>query len=297
MALNILLAFLASFLFGTGAVMQKHGMAAKFPKLSWKQLSSQLPLIAKTLIANKIWVGGFFVGLAGGPFMIKALSGGDITVIQPLINLTIVVVVLEGVVLLKESLSSPEWSGIAILLISAVLISLSGSEPTGKIPSISSLWLFTVCIGALAAICLITPVLFRKTKLEVVFAIAAGCCFGIGNLFLKQATVEVQTKLGAFNFFSLTTWITGLLSWAALTVIIAELIAFVAYQMAFSHGRVSLVTPLTTVISVVVPVIAGAFVYKEEINFWRLSGIVLAIIGTIMLSTHQESKTAKAEIQ
>jgi len=279
------MAVLASTLFGAGAAMQKHGMAAKFPKITWSQLGGQFPSIIKTLVANKLWVGGIFVGIAGGLVMTQALSTGDITVIQPLINLTVVVVVLIGVFFLGESLSASEWAGVAVLLVGAVLVSLSGGELTSKTPSGSALRIFFLVVGALAFFCLVVPNILPKAKPDVMLALAAGVSFGLNNLALKQITIIVQGQLGVFDITSIDAWKIAVVTWPALVIAAGNVVGFIAMQMSFSHGRVSLTTPIVTVISVIVPIIAGVTVFQEQVGILRWAGIIIAVAGAALLST------------
>lgn len=276
---------IASLAWATAAAMQKHGLNRNFPKITLKTFLSQFVSIVKTMAANWLWLSGILIGILGGLVYAQALSMGDLSMIQPLANTTILFTILIGVFLLNERLSKMEWSGLFILLSGAVLIGLSSSQETSVNPSSQALYGFAAVILLIAALILVVQRLARKLiPVELTLAVSAGFGFGLANVFLKVITFIAEQQLGQFNVLDAQTWRVILFTLPTLLVALLNVISFVLMQGAFAHGRVSLITPVTTIFSVLIPILAGLLIFQEQASALRLIGIVVIIPGAILLS-------------
>jgi transporter family protein len=280
----------ASFAWAAGAAMQKHGMSSRFPKVTLRTFLSQFGTMFRTMAANWLWVGGIVISLLGGLFFVQAVAMGDLSVVTPLVNMTMVFAVLLGVAFLRERMEAAEWAGMALMIVGAVVISLSGAEETAVAPTGRELYLFAVGIAVLtAAVFAVQRVASRRVPTEVALAIGAGLVFGLGNIVVKVLTFLAEAKLGAFDILAWVTWKTVVLSLPALLLLACEIVAFVMMQGAFAHGRVSLVSPITTIVSVLVPISAGVAIFREAVPALRLTGILVTVVGTCVLAIRKAS--------
>jgi transporter family protein len=244
----------------------------------------------RTMAANWLWVGGIVISLLGGLFFVQAVAMGDLSVVTPLVNMTMVFAVLLGVAFLRERMEAAEWAGMALMIVGAVVISLSGAEETAVAPTGRELYLFAVGIAVLtAAVFAVQRVASRRVPTEVALAIGAGLVFGLGNIVVKVLTFLAEAKLGAFDILAWVTWKTVVLSLPALLLLACEIVAFVMMQGAFAHGRVSLVSPITTIVSVLVPISAGVAIFREAVPALRLTGILVTVVGTCVLAIRKAS--------
>lgn len=126
----ILLAIGAACCFGVATALQKRVFERiprikadwwiKDGKIDWNAIRD---MIRKVLCVEMIV--GVLLGLVGWVGYAKSMSMGDVTIIQPLMNVATLITVGIGVYFLKERLKSYEWAGIALVLIGAVLVSMS----------------------------------------------------------------------------------------------------------------------------------------------------------------------------
>lgn len=262
---------LACLCFGSGAALQKHGVATRLPPLSLHSLIRDWRSILRALFLNRFWLLGGFANICGSVFMILAVNSGEISVVQPLINANVLVAILAGVLLLKERLSRVEWVGASMLLSGAAMVALSadtqvefaGYDPYG-------LCLISLICAALASILPLATRMLGRGNPEPFLAVSAGLWFGLSTVFLKVLTMSVWDW-----------WI--VFEWSLWALIAVNVVGFILYQMAFSHGRVSLVSPLTTIASMVPPVIVGLLTMSEEAHPLKLWGITVVAVGTILL--------------
>lgn len=270
--------------FGVGSAMQKHGMATKLPKLTLARLVHDLPAVLGVVFKNWIWLGGLLLNLAGGLCMIVALTTGEISVVQPLVNVNVLIAMLAGVVVLGERLAPMEWLAASVLLAGAALLVLTGvGTPSVVAPTFDEgrvAWLSLGCLGVVAALGLAAKLARGKLNPEVVLALAAGLLFGLSGVCIKVAGLHV-TALAGGPWLDLA-WALAT-DWSAWGVIVLNVVAFVMYQAAFSHGRVAIVSPLTTNATAVLPVVAGLAAFGEPLGPGKLAGVVVIVVGTSLL--------------
>jgi len=271
--------------FGVGSTMQKHGMAMKLPKLSLAILRQEGFKLILVILKNWIWILGVLINLMGGLCMILALNDGELSIVQPLVNGNVLVAILLGVLVLGERLSAAEWAGAAVLLMGAVLLSLAGTESAAKeasnIMDIAGIaWISGFCLVAVILLLIIGSRKKAGTGPELYFALAAGLLFGLGAVTLKALTVKWNA---APMDFGLPMVMALVLDWPLWGVIVTNVVGFVLYQVAFSHGRVAVISPLTTNASILLPVAAGFAAFGEAAGPIKLIGIVTVVLGTGLL--------------
>jgi drug/metabolite transporter (DMT)-like permease len=192
---------------------------------------------------------------------------------------------LIGVVILKEKLLASEWLGIFILLIGAVILSITGKEKSESFMKIFPLVILTILMIIFIIGIGIGISKYKEGKpYEVGLAVIAGILFGINAIYMKAAganfTIRTNTE---FSVSSLEHWKIMLSAFYFYMVPLAGLSGFFISQWTFTHGRASIAVPIFTTISMVTPVIAGIFVFAESIALYRIIGIIIITIGALLL--------------
>ncbi len=113
MVLGIALSIAASILFGISIVLQKYGLK-KIKKFS-----------VKNFIYSKTWLLGILIGMGGIIVYIIALSLADLSTVQPVTALTLIIPVIAGVFLFKEKVGRFEWILLCLVIFGIILVSLS----------------------------------------------------------------------------------------------------------------------------------------------------------------------------
>ena len=285
MILYILIAVMA-ICWGAGGAMQKHGIASEFPKLSMKTLAEDWRRILKALFMSKVWMGGLVVTTVGGGSLVYATSIGDISLIQPLTNMSGAVAVLIGVSLLGERLHKGELLAVVMLIGGAVMVGFSSETRTAHPPHQTVLFLLT---GAATAALMGGFALFTLKGQRLggghglIMAFAAGIAFGLTNLYVKVVT-EVAKGTGDGLRLDIEGIQDVFLSYPVYVLLAALLIGMVGFQLACAHGRIAIIQPVTTVFSNILPIVGGWLVFEEAMNPGKLIGIGVILTGTVLLT-------------
>ncbi len=279
----LLLTIFACLAFGIAAVLQKYGVSKKVGKVSLKGFAGKWKELLKSFIANPVWIAGVLLeGIAAALFF-QALSEGEITVVQPLVNLNVAVTVILGVLFLHERLSGIELVSVVLFTCGALLIGLGaqkvaqGGYPLQPLIVLSG---FSVAIVFLA---LVVPLLLKKSSWEVPFSIATGIMFGMGTLYMKVISIDVLSSGQEFVIVSPYTWWAMLKTFSIWFFILWSILGFLFLQISFSHGRVSIVMPVVTVVSMIVPFISGLFLFSEKVGPTRVAGLLFLAAGSLLM--------------
>jgi len=173
----IVLAVLASVCWGLGTVMQKHGMAQSFPKITLSGFFRQVGPVLKTLATNWIWMVGLVLMIGGMVNFATALSRADLSVVQPIVCLTGVIAAITGVVVLKEKVMPVEWLGIGLILVGVVIVSSVHGGATSVMPANRSMFFFTVITVVLIGGSLLLS--RAGVSLEFAMSMVAGINYGL----------------------------------------------------------------------------------------------------------------------
>lgn len=109
--LGIILAFFAALMFGLCTVIQKYC------------LKGIKKLYIKDILRNRVWMISILVGLTGIFLYLAALHFAPISVVQPMLSISITIPVLVGWLMFKESLRS-RWFHIMLIIVGVFLLSL-----------------------------------------------------------------------------------------------------------------------------------------------------------------------------
>jgi len=263
--------------------MQKQGMATAFPKLSLGTFARDFGKILKALAMNRVWVGGMLVMGIGGGVLAYTTSIGDISVIQPLTNLSGVVAMLIGVLVLRERLKGLELVGVVLLIGGAMTIGFSTETMTSTVFNEGML----KGMAAVSALVMVSAFAISSwlggERGGLVLALNAGVTVGLSNLFVKVVT---EASKGGGNEMRIdgTAILEMITSYPIYVFVVALDLGTVAYQHAIANTRIAVVQPVTAVFSNVLPVAGGWLVFGETMNAGKLAGTVVILAGTILLA-------------
>jgi|GEM_PF-2588800 len=282
----LLLAFLATLGFGLAAVLQKYGISRNIASPAAVQkkpgISGKLTALLR-MLSNPIWLTGVVLQLLSAIMFFQALSMGDITIVQPLVNLNFAVAALLGVFILDEKLGRTEYVSILFFICGALAIALGVSGAGRSMYSSDSLVVMTVSFVALSLLLTILP-LFTRLEREIGLAAASGLMFGLGTAFMKIMSLKLMNAGHEFNAASPLTWLAMFFDWLFIVFALASVAGFSLAQAAFACGRVAVVMPVVTVFSMSAPLAAGFFILDETLNVARMIGIAFIACGSIILA-------------
>ena len=286
----VMFAVVASLFWGVGQAMQKHGMGDSFPKISLGRFFREIGPVLKGLILHPVWAIGMVAMVGGMVCYAYALSRGDISLVQPMVNLTMVVAALIGVIFLHEKVSPIEWAGISVMLIGVFFIASGGGEATSVHPTTTALIVMSVVFTLLVVAVLLVEKIGLRLRIEVTLSLATGLSFGLANIMGKVMTQRVIAQVGVFSLTDPDCLLAILADFPLYLVILANIFGFIFYQTAFANGRVSLTSPIITIFANTSPVIAAIPAFHEQIGVGRALGILLAVVGTAMLMGRKETE-------
>ena len=263
----LIFALVACLFFGVGGAMQKHGIATALPKLTLSRFLRQPIFIIRTLITNWVWLLGICCNLFGGAFFVLALGAGQLSVVQPLVSTNVMISLLIGVTLFGERMNRSEWISLGLFLVGgAVLAGIAVSAGVATAPL-----LMMLKAGS-------------RLRPEIGLAIAAGIYFGLGSVSIKAISLDLSEAFGTIDLLSPALWWAVLIAPHAWLIAVWNVLGFVCFQGAFSHGRVSIVAAVTNVMVMVAPVLIGTLLFHEAMTALRIMGIAAVALGTILLS-------------
>ncbi|MCW1297961.1 MAG: EamA family transporter [Candidatus Parvarchaeota archaeon] len=110
--LDVSIGLAIAFLFGLCAFFQKFGLK-EIEKFS-----------ITGMLKSKKWLIGIFFGAVGALLYVYAVKKIEITLLQPILNLSLIFPVVFGKVFLKEEMTKKELIGIIILIVGVLIIGL-----------------------------------------------------------------------------------------------------------------------------------------------------------------------------
>ncbi len=285
----LLLTLLACVCFASGAALQKHGMATDFPTLSLGRLRRELGAILRTILRNWRWLLGLLLNLVGGVFFLLAIDQGEVSVVQPLVNANLLLAVLIGVIFLGERLRATEWLGALAMGAGAVLVTLSAQSelPVASAHADAWGWGLTLLGYGLTALLLALGPRLRLSP-EIRYALSAGLLFGLNTVHVKLVSLHLASAHAGLDPGLTALAFTALSDPAAWALIPDNVGGFVFFQLAFANGRVAVVSPVTNIAAMTLPVVAGVVAFGEPVGGLRLAGILVVAVGVAALVAPQK---------
>jgi drug/metabolite transporter (DMT)-like permease len=276
----VFFSLVAAIAFGLGAVLQKKGVSEAYGARDGLENSVSLTLFSRVARHPLWWIGAFCM-LVGSIIEIQAIGMGPLNVVRPLVRAQSVVALFLGIYVLHEQMGKRDVCGALLLIIGALTLSFPSTQEHfqahSQVQGASSTTIFAFL--AIAGIAVVGSHLVRS--LEVGMGIAIGCCLTAGDLLMRLATQEAGGESFDLSDGHTATQLTAnLLFWASIGM---GLLAFFLLQVAYTFGRVSVLSPLTSAIAILATVSAATLWLGEPISALALGGISLIVAGTLLI--------------
>jgi drug/metabolite transporter (DMT)-like permease len=108
--LGIILAIIAAILFGISTGIQKYSL---------ERISA---FSIRKILMNKKWLSSLLVGAVGILFYLVAMRVAELSVVQSVISLTLIVQVLIGFIFFREKMVKIEWLAVIVVIAGVLLI-------------------------------------------------------------------------------------------------------------------------------------------------------------------------------
>ncbi|MFX0182497.1 MAG: EamA family transporter [Candidatus Hodarchaeota archaeon] len=240
------------------------------------------------LIKTPIWMLGAIAAITGFFIYTIALNIYDVSVVKPLVNTNLLFTFIFAYIVFKEHLTRIEWFGVGILVTGLLLSAFSPEIESSNTMNIPLLFAFFPLILIMMVIMIFIMFISKKGHAEFIFPIFAGSFYGMGTFFTKSVLISLN-KLNYGNLFPM-----GMLIYSVLMFLLTYGFAIVAQQLAFERGRLSIVSPITNSLSVIVSFIGAYFVFYEDLiiliggklvfhSFFKIIGLICILIALIVL--------------
>ena len=291
--LGIFISIIASFCFNFGIVLQKKGLR-EGSDIKIEEGVRNLYNTFKEFSKNKSWLSGTLLGLIGMiPYAI-AMGLVGIVVVQPLMSIGLIFFAIFAVKMLNEKLTYYEIIAVGILIVSPILMALAGITNI-FIDLYQFVIPFIIFLSPLIVLCIGFFFLSKQkrgTQFEGIFLMFIGAIlYSIGAIFtniLAQAFIEAnifpfffwEILFGIFWFDYLHLWM-FISAWGMLIFYISSVIFL---QSALQKSKALRIVPVQNAIMLIIPIIAGLFVFNQTFQNYLLFAIALGLIVISIIS-------------
>jgi hypothetical protein len=301
-AYGIPLAMVTTSAFNTGLILEKRALG-RMPAINLRKAG----LMIVSLLSNPAWLAGFALMLTGLACQAIVLTIEPISVVQPILASGVVLTLVLSRLVLRERLGGAEPACIAVMAVSLVLLALSQDPAGGKTAQHTSTLPMTAVIAGSIIAGLLTaarpwrPQRGRHRAAPAGNTVPAGIRAGIGTGLLYGVGALATKGLSGVLARDHTAVSLGLgIAASPYLYLLAgcSAVALLLYQAALQACRASILIPVTNVVSSVYFVIAGTWLFHEQLPASpvklaaRLAGIAAAGLVLIALSRNRPSQAA-----
>ncbi|MED3663007.1 DMT family transporter [Ureibacillus sp. FSL K6-8385] len=196
--------------------------------------------------------------------MSKAFEKGPASITSSLISLNTIIPILSAALIFHEHITVLQWTGIFIMLCSAVAIQY---KPSSDIHVEYLPWMMRICFAILSlgilGILMKTSTYMHIVPLNMLIAMyGGGAVYLLANSFLvHEKWQQSELKIGA---------VVGLLS----------VIAYSCYFFALQKGVASIVFSIVS-LSCLVVVCGSSLIFHEKLKMYQILGVITALLGMI----------------
>ncbi len=249
----------------------------------WKVTVKDLPRLGEVkvipavlgFVTNGPWMFGMALRLSGLALFIKATSFGDLSLIQPLMASGDIIFVLLVCVFLHERLTTYEWIGIFLTFLGSVAISFEAKALDHV--TINTLYMQMFFVFSVLVIGAFVVLRKHLQQSEVFWGIAVGTAFGVAAVLIKMMTAHLSL-IGKD-----VTATTVLLNPILALIITANITGLAFLQLAFQNARAAIVFPIQIAVTIIISVLAGMYLFAENVSLYRLGCIIVIILGAALL--------------
>ena len=265
---GLVLALLSAFALNWGW-LEQHGAAQAMPPLSVRRPLWSLRL----LFADRSWLVGFVIGLAGWAFYVAALALAPLSLVQATSAGGIGILA----ALAHRRGHAAQWPAVGVAVLGLVLlgVSLAGGTPTSTTVAVAGLVAWLAGSAVLA-------VLLGARGSGAALGLAAGTLYAAG---------DVATKAAVHG---------GVWLLVVPVVLAAHGAAFVALQLGFQRGTPLATAGTSTLLTNALPIAAGIVLFHERLPGGALGAVrVIAfacvVVAAAMLA-RQPTETTRSAI-
>jgi uncharacterized membrane protein len=266
MVVPVLIALIGTCSLNIGFLLQK-SEASDLPSIKGQKILETLALVLKC----RRWLFGTLLTSTGWILFLIAITLAPLSVIAPLNNAGVIVLVLFAILYLKEKLNLYEWIGLAAIIFGVILIPIYSIPQTTGISIFDSSFVLLLTLLMIIGL-FILGIIQNKlapTKSGSFLGFVSGITGGLGAVYTKVLSIIYD------DFFSLIIVVTLFL--------IFQLLSFLTLQTAFQRERATVVVPLFNSFSTLLPVIFGVIAFYETIPIGQMIGIFFIVIGASAL--------------
>lgn len=274
----LIAAILTTFCFGTNNAIFKWSTGKGFSKINIQFffyfsafiLTLAYSIVSKSLELNLLTVAlGALIGVLntnGNIQMSKAFEKGPASLTSPIISANAIFPVLSAGLIFHEQISTIQWSGILLMLVSAVVIQYrpnQGNSNTNYKPWIFRIVLAILSFGVLGVLMKLSSIL-HISSLNILISM-----YGGGSVYLFILNVKGKEKIR--------------LSEVKIGVLVGSIsiAGFSSYFYALQTGIASIVFPVVSLNCLIV-VFAGCFLFKEKLRIYQIVGVISALLGIVL---------------
>jgi drug/metabolite transporter (DMT)-like permease len=275
MAIAFVLALVSATL-SSLAYLREHDAAAAMPALSMRRPLHSLG----ALLSDRSWLLGF--AMEGGAFALyaAALALAPLALVQSIAAGGIGLLAFFSMRLTDEKLGGRRLLGVALSVLGLVALAVSLLEGSGGEGHSGSTLAVLVWIGATAALA-VAVIIFGRRPLGVAVAnaLAGGLCFSAGDISTKLAT-QGGARLGFL-----------------VTLVLGYTLGTSLLQLGYQAGAALTVAGLATLLTNVLPILAGTIVLQEPVpsgalGALRVLAFVAVTVGAVLLARPEAQQAA-----
>ncbi len=306
--IGIILALITTFCFNLAIVFQKKGLREGLRTGSEIKIEEGLKSIIlsfKMLFKNKSWMIGTLLGIIGWFPYIISIGLVGIIVTEPVMATGFIFFVIAANRMLGEKVGKIEYAAIGMLTVSPILITLAGiSDVSFNLHEfVPPLIIFLIVSLSISFFSFYLAKKTRGSNSEGLFIMLGGAIlFALGGVFtniLAQAFIQANMQIKWYFLFELifgVFWFIFTDSYAHLWIFLGfwgmvtfNLSSVPFYQGGFQKGKVLIMYPILDSIALLLPIMAGLFVFRQTFsNFYLFfTALILIIVGTLALSKYQ----------
>lgn len=250
------------------AYLREHDAAAAMPALSMRRPVQSLRL----LLADRSWLLGFAMESGGFLLYAAALALAPLALVQSIAAGGIGLLAFLSVRLGGGRLGGRRLLGVVVCVLGLVALAVSLANGSGGEGHSGSTFTVLAWLGASIALAVAVIALGRPTLgVAVANALAGGLCFSVGDISTKLAT-QGGARVGF-----------------VVLLILGYTLGTTLLQLGYQSGGALTVAGLATLLTNVLPILAGTIVLEEPVPTGALGAVrvlafVAVTIGAVLLA-------------
>jgi drug/metabolite transporter (DMT)-like permease len=294
LTLGLVIALLASLMFGAGTILQKKAASA-VPRIESQTLRQNV----RNFLSNRTWLLGIALTTAQWYVSLLAIPLLPLSLFSSLMGLNLAILVVFSHLGLKEPVGRGELYGIAAVIVGAAVLSfrahrleaaISLPEMAAAFSKSSAIGYTLLLLGGVAAS--IVSSRARKARGDVVFGLAAGFLLALGQIYSKAFMSGFSGK-GLAAAARAPVW------WVFLVLLAAgNLGNMVAIQYGFQKGRAVVAASLAQVVGSAGGILGGVIILGEWEGLGaaavglKIAAVAAVLAGITILSRSGQGRVA-----